>query len=134
MILRPLGDRVLIRPEPAPTETESGLQLVEHWKPEQVGTVTAVGRPVHPDRAEAQQLALRLRLPGHAATCHCLRCHAAHVLSRLTAREPLVKAGEVVAFGWNVGQEVWIDQERFFIMSESDLSAVIESTAEGVAS
>ena len=40
---QPLGDRVLIKPEPAPTQTASGLHLSEHWKPEQMGTVIAIG-------------------------------------------------------------------------------------------
>lgn len=43
MTLRPLGDRVLIKPDEAPTMTDSGLHLAEHWKPEQVGTIVAVG-------------------------------------------------------------------------------------------
>ncbi len=47
MILKPLGDRVLVKPVERPTETESGLQLVEHRKPEQVGTVVAVGAECH---------------------------------------------------------------------------------------
>ena len=46
MILRPLGDRVIVRPELAPQQTASGLHLAEHWKPEQAGTVMAVGERV----------------------------------------------------------------------------------------
>lgn len=41
--LTPLSDRVLIRPRPQPTQTESGLHLSEHYKPEQIGTVVSIG-------------------------------------------------------------------------------------------
>jgi chaperonin GroES len=43
MNLRPLGSRVLIRPIPNETTTESGLVLMEHRKPETMGEVVAVG-------------------------------------------------------------------------------------------
>ncbi len=43
MTLKPLGDRVIIRPVQAPTQTDSGLHLVEHWKPEQIGTLVRAG-------------------------------------------------------------------------------------------
>lgn len=46
MDLLPLGDRVLILPDQNPTETASGLHLVEHYKPEQTGHVAAVGERV----------------------------------------------------------------------------------------
>lgn len=43
MELKPLADRVLILPDTPPETTESGLILRERWKPEQTGTVVAVG-------------------------------------------------------------------------------------------
>ena len=43
MTMRPLGDRVLIRPTPSPTETASGLALVRR-EPETSGVVIALGR------------------------------------------------------------------------------------------
>ena len=43
MKLKPLGDRVLVKPAVPPTQTASGLLLAEHTKPEQVGTVIAIG-------------------------------------------------------------------------------------------
>src|SRR5688500_17103432 len=42
-MLQPLGDRVLIKPDPRPTQTESGLHLVEHWTPEHMGEVVKTG-------------------------------------------------------------------------------------------
>jgi len=43
MTLHPLPNKVIVRPEQAATMTESGLHLAEHWKPEQRGTVEAIG-------------------------------------------------------------------------------------------
>lgn len=42
-MLKPLGDRVLIKPDPRPTQTESGLHLVESWQPDNMGEIVAVG-------------------------------------------------------------------------------------------
>lgn len=46
MNLQPRTNRVLIRPDEPITETASGLSLVEHRKPEQVGTVVALGSEI----------------------------------------------------------------------------------------
>lgn len=42
-MIRPLGDRVLIKPAQNPDQTESGLWLSEHRKPDTQGTVVAIG-------------------------------------------------------------------------------------------
>ena len=46
MRVRPIADRVLIRPTPNPTETASGLVLAEPWTPEQSGEIVAIGPAV----------------------------------------------------------------------------------------
>ena len=43
MNLKPLGDRIFVRPDPEPEQTESGLHLRRNWTPKQSGTVVAVG-------------------------------------------------------------------------------------------
>lgn len=52
MDLKPLAGKVLIAPDPVPTETESGLALVEHWPMEVSGVVVAIGDVTCP-RCEA---------------------------------------------------------------------------------
>lgn len=47
MNMIPLGDRVLIRPAERPTQTESGIQLAEHRKPDTAGWVVGVGEGTH---------------------------------------------------------------------------------------
>lgn len=46
-MVKPLRDRVLIRPVARPDLTPSGLHLAEHTKPDEIGTVVAVGHAVH---------------------------------------------------------------------------------------
>jgi len=48
--LQVLGDRVLVEPIAQPTETDSGIVLVETLPPEQMGTVKQIGHgPACPD-------------------------------------------------------------------------------------
>lgn len=98
-MITPLGNRILIKPDVAPTETESGLQLVEHRKPETMGEVVTV-----PERIVQE----------------CPDCGA--TLSQV----PSVKVGDTVIFPWNAGQELFIDDERYLLLKDSDLLAVLE--------
>lgn len=98
-MLQPLGDRILIRPEANPETTDSGLRLVEHRKPETMGEVVTV-----PERI------------GH----DCPEC--GHKLYHVAA----VQVGDTVIFSWQSGQEIYIDDERFLLMRESDILAVLE--------
>ena len=95
----PLGDRILIRPETNPEMTDSGLHLVEHRKPETMGDV--------------------VKLPERIG-CECPEC--GHTLYRV----PSVQVGDTVLFGWNAGQEVQIDDVRYLLIREADISAVLE--------
>lgn len=147
MNLRPLGDRVLIKPEVAPDQTESGLWLSEHRKPEQTGTVVAVGLCPHPLKHEAEGVAQELEeriglrdlmgeVPAEDATGGPMRedwiaqlpdVRAANLLRQATAREPQVKPGDYVVFSWTAGQELTLEnEERLLMMRESDILAVVE--------
>lgn len=101
-MLKPLGDRILIRPEANPETTESGLHLVEHRKPETMGEV--------------------VRVPEHIAG-ECPEC--LHTIYH----PPAVRVGDTVLFSWQSGQEVFIEDERFFLMRESDILAVLEGVS-----
>ncbi len=112
--LRPIGDRVLIRPEKNPEQTESGLHLVDHAKPATAGTVVSIGLAEHPLRTEAARWAGLL--PPKAGA----------LLLAATQRVPEVKPGDYVLFSWQSGQELWIDDEQLVIMRESDILAVVD--------
>lgn len=86
-MIRPLADRVLIRPMAQPTMTDSGLILAEQTKPDMQGTIVAMG--------------------------DCLKF-------------PDLQIGDHVVFSWASGQDVIVDQERYLVMREADVLAVIE--------
>ena len=89
----PLGDRVLVRPAQRPEQTESGLFVSEHRKPDTAGWIAAIGPAVH--------------------------------------HNPCVKVGDYVVFSWQSGQEFLLADERFLIMREADLLAVVEEEEHG---
>ena len=98
-MITPIRDRIVVKPEPNDTQTASGLQLVEHYKPEVMGTVVAVPE----------------RIAQHCPECgHCLFTPVS------------VKVGDTVIFGWDCGQELFVDDERYLLIKEADLSAILE--------
>jgi co-chaperonin GroES (HSP10) len=129
--LRPLGDRVLIKPEIPADTTESGLVLMEHRKPEQTGTVVAVGPCAHPRKAEAEELAAWLEVldaDGYIYENEDWVASSAALVRALVSREPLVSVGDYVVFSWTAGQEIWVEdgEERLLLMRESDILCVVE--------
>lgn len=127
-MLRPLGDRVLIRPDKAPEQTESGLHLVEHRKPENMGTVIAVGLCSHPLKHLAEEIADRVDriVPRDGADGDTVLFDASQMLRDVVRREPSVRVGDDVLFSWTVGQELFVDDERYLLMREGDILAVVE--------
>lgn len=123
MTLRPLGDRILIKPELPSAVTDSGLHLAEQRKPEQTGTVIAVGPCPHPRKAEAEALAADLMVWADDGPQQ-----AAAMLRDLVRKEPQVKPGDYVVFSWTAGQEIWIEDgaDRYLLMREDDILAVVE--------
>lgn len=120
--LKPLGDRVLIKPEIPATTTESGLVLAEQRKPEQTGTVIAVGPCPHPRRDEAMSAADILFKD------HPQYEYFSDLLRDLVRKEPSVAVGDYVVFSWTSGQEIWVEdgEERYLLMRESDILCVVE--------
>lgn len=98
-MLTPMGARILVRPDENPTETESGLHLVEHRKPETSGTV--------------------VKVPPRVA-CDCPDCGHRYFRSSTLAE------GSTVVFSWQSGLEVFVDGDRFLLIQESDIAAVLE--------
>jgi co-chaperonin GroES (HSP10) len=138
--LRPLGDRILIKPEKPAEQTESGLWLSEHPKPEEAGTVVAVGSCTHPLKHEAEEVARELEWrinsqPNCPTTEDWIEklqelpdMRAAKLLRQATSREPSVKVGDYVIFSWTAGQRIQIDDsdEVYLMLRESDVLAVVE--------
>ena len=131
-VFRPLTGQVFIKPEAAPTQTASGLHLAEDWKPEQAGTVIAVGRKAHPRGEDVDTVVDHLAyyiaqgIPGAA-----VMVEAANLLRELVAVQPEVSVGEYVIFSWQSGQEVFVNdgEERYLVMHEADILAVVDGVA-----
>ena len=98
-MLRPLTNNVLIRPEAAPERTESGLHLVEHWRPENMGEVVAT---------------------SSRASVSCPECGARVFIPMQ------VKPGDTIIFPLEAGQELRLDGERYLLMKESDVLATVD--------
>lgn len=134
MNLRPLGDRVLIKPDLPPDVTDSGLILAEQRKPEETGTVVAVGLCPHPLKHEAEEIAKELEdrvgfehaYSGEEWIQALPDVRAAVLLRQATHREPLVKPGDYVVFSWVSGQEITVEDERYLLMREADILCVVE--------
>lgn len=134
MNLRPIKDRVLIRPEIPATETPSGLVLAEQRKPEQTGTVIAVGERSQTIDIERALDALKDSELGIVFSDGCVDCQWADIESTLRALAPpplLVAVGDYVVFSWTAGQEIWVEDgdERYLLMRESDILCVVEGLA-----
>jgi len=54
--LKPLGERVLVRPMQPQTTTESGLIVVQDRVPETMGEIVAIGEVVPPLPADSVQI------------------------------------------------------------------------------
>jgi chaperonin GroES len=94
--LRPLGDRIVVKPVEGEEKTASGLYLPETAKEKpQQGEVLAVGPGRYDEDGEK-------RLPLD------------------------VKVGDLVLFAKYGGTEIKLDGEKVLILKESDVLAVIE--------
>ncbi len=96
--LKPLQDRVIVKPLPVEEKTKGGIIIPDTAKERpQKGEVVAVGPGKWDESGQ----------------------------KRIT---PDVKVGDIVLFGKYAGTEVEIDGEEYLIMRESDIYAIIESS------
>ena len=90
MTIKPLADRVLIKPAPAEEKTVGGIIIPDTAKEKPLqGSVIAVGNGTKDE-------------------------------------EMVLKAGDTVLYGKYSGTEVELDGEKYLIMRQSDVLAVIE--------
>lgn len=129
MDLIPLADRVLIQPDTPASVSAGGLHLIEDWPDEVSGKVVSVGRTRHPRKDEAFELADEIGMWNtvSAKKSDDTLKRAAQLLRDLTGREPEVAVGDRVLFSRASGQEIHIDDTRYFVMREADLIAILEA-------
>ncbi len=136
-MLRPLGDRVLIRPL-QPDQPASSVIVLTDPGPEVIGEVVSVGRGPEETITRLQAVLTALQdsvasLPRADSADLGTGCVRLSDVWRLleTARfrlEPahVVKPGDLVLFGAEAGNEVELDDERLLMMREQDIKAVVE--------
>ncbi len=96
LVLRPLGDKIVVKPIEEEEKTPSGIFLPETAKEKpQQGEVIAVG-PGRWNNEKGERIPLD------------------------------VKVGDRVIFAKYSGTEVKLDGEKYLIMSESDVLAIVE--------
>ena len=89
MTIKPLADRVLIKPAPAEEKTAGGLFIPDTAKEKPLqGTIVAVGKGTKDE-------------------------------------EMVLKAGDTVLYGKYSGTEVELDGEKYLIMRQSDVLAIL---------
>ena len=89
MNIKPLADRVLIKPAAAEEKTVGGIII--------------------PDSAKEKPLKGEIRAVGHGTK----------------DEEMVVKAGDHVLYGKYAGTEIELDGEKYLIMRQSDILAII---------
>lgn len=90
MTIKPLSDRVLIKPAKAEEKTAGGIIIPDSAKEKPLkGTVKAVGNGTKDE-------------------------------------EMVVKVGDEVLYGKYAGTEIEVDGEKFLMMKQSDILAIVE--------
>lgn len=134
-MIQPLANRVLIKPDPAPTVTESGLFIPDNATQskdfEMSGTVIRTGT----GPASAQRVREAMIARFHKIVDEACRSwdHAEDIASSLRGalREmdaqnvSEVQPGDHVAFPYTVGTVIDVDGERMLLMNEDQIVAVL---------
>jgi len=134
MTVKPLGSRLLIRPDlPAPASAIIIAPDIVAPPPEMSGTVIAVGDGSERAATVKRDLMTDVRgiVTDVADTFRALDAPwyqmLMDALGRYGARRPLeyeVTIGDRVLFPWNVGVTFVVDGDDYLTLSEDDLSAV----------
>ncbi|MCR4338504.1 MAG: co-chaperone GroES [Gemmatimonadaceae bacterium] len=130
-MMTPLHHRVLIQPDPHPTETASGLALVEDFAPPDTsGTIIARGngpRWAQEIRRQAIRECLALATENYDMDrgWFDLFKQFDDLLLATPLADPDVAVGDRVVFSPASGQIVELQDGRYLLMAEDDLLAVI---------
>ena len=133
MSLHPLGHRILVKPDPQPEQTDSGLVLPQdHDHIAYTGTVVELGPGGSTIRHKARQRALDACLAkieildkayGPIFVFGILRKEL-EALKGTPDTERDVAVGDRVAFPAEAGMDVTVDGEAYVIVSEDDVVAI----------
>jgi len=138
MDLKPLGNRVLIRPDVQESETDSGLIIpeVSRDQPEMSGIVISKGRgPASANRIRQATIARCIAILNQVADqvpAAALRSEAEDALARYASDLidlSEVREGERVVFPYTGGETLTVDGQRFLIIEEDKIVASMPAEA-----
>lgn len=137
--MKPLGHRILIKPDEQPTESDAGIQLLEDdYHVPTTGVVVAVG-----PRGDRSSFDIRARAIGECldvldsfsseySTQRALVAARKEIVRRLAnTPDPVreVHKGDRVAFSIEAGMDVWEDGVRYVLLYEDDAVLLLEEAA-----
>lgn len=135
MSVRPLGHRVLVKPDEQPSESAGGLILPQdHDHVPMSGTVVALGPGGSQVRYRARQAAIKdccevlesaIRMFGSTSALLVARDEVAGLLGT-TDVEREIRIGDRVAYAAESGLLFTQDGEQFIILNEDDVVVVVE--------
>jgi co-chaperonin GroES (HSP10) len=131
-MLKPLGSRLLVKPDPPATEIGGILVPPSSDKPPAMtGTVIALGRgPASAHRVRQETLG-EVREAFEAIGFTSLAEAALRRLAQIDLHD--VAEGDCVCFAFTSGTNLTIDGETFILIAEDDLEAVWTPDVAGVA-
>ena len=141
-MLRPLSSRLIIKPEPAETQSQGGIIFPEtHGKPPAMtGEVVGMGRgPASAQRVREATIARCVRIVNEQAEQTCpkaLQDAIVDALARYAAEVPddsEVREGDYVCFAYTAGHNMQLDGEAFIVIDEADVQAVWQPEKESAA-
>lgn len=141
MSLRPLGSRLLIKPDPPATVISGILVPASAEKPPAMtGTVIALGHGPASAQAVRQATLAQVAERFHAVADEVSAAHLqdafAEVLRTLVQEAASlhdVAVGDCVCFAFTAGTNLTVDGEPYILMLEDDLEAVWTPDEAGVA-
>lgn len=126
--IRPVGDRIIIEPDPAEEMTKGGIHIPDNAKEKpQFGTVLRVGDGRGVDNVIMQMLTVLIR--GVRWIMLKLGANQAFVDEHVPLNEKpviLYTPGMRVLYGRYAGSEIEYKDVKYLIMRFSDIAAIIE--------
>ena len=142
MSLKPIGSRVIIKPEPAATESRGGIVFPETAgkPPAMSGTVINIGRgPATAHRVRQHTLARVMELITETADnvpASALRSELEDGIARMAVDDVSfseIHEGDYVAFAYTSGTQLVVDGEEYIVLDEADVQAVWSDEQESAA-
>lgn len=133
MDLKPLGNRLIVRPEVAASVSDGGIILPDTYgkPPAMSGTVISVGRgPSTAHRIRQATIARCVQIlnevadqvPSAALRMECEDAFARYAIEDITFSD--LTEGDYVVFAYTSGTKMKVDGEEYVVLNEDEVEAV----------